>query len=301
MGVQHIRANGISLAIEDHGPRDGVPLILIRGQGSQMAHWPAALIDGFAARGFRTVIFDNRDVGLSQRCPVPGQPADADSILDRLRRGEALPAPYGIGDLAADVTGLMDALAIERAHVFGISMGGMVVQQLMLDAPDRLLSAVIVMSACRPLGAEAGADAVAALARAEALLVRPRTRAQYLDAQVEEHGKWGSPGYPMPEDAIRAMAEVAFDRGVDPEGMNRQVMALSGAPDRRPGLARTRLPTLVLHGEDDTLIPLDLGREIAATIPGAAFRALPGMGHIITPALAPLIVAMVADFVAALR
>lgn len=298
MEPRTIMANGLRLAYEDHGPRDAPPLILIRGQGSQMAHWPRRLIDGFVAAGFRTVIFDNRDVGLSQRCPMPGVPADADSILAALRRGEAPPPPYGIEDLARDVTGLMDALGLGRAHVFGISMGGMVVQQLLLQAPERLRTAIIVMSACRPTAERGPGGQAALLERAEALLVRPRTRAEYLAGQVEEHGKWGSPGYPMPEAEIRAMAEIAYARGVDDEGMNRQVLALAGAPDRRPGLAQVTRPVLVIHGEDDALLPLALGQEIAAAIPGSEFYAVPGMGHIITPALAPLIVDMVARFVA---
>ncbi|MCB1390155.1 MAG: alpha/beta fold hydrolase [Rhodobacteraceae bacterium] len=297
MTPQYITANGIRLACEDHGPAGAPALILIRGQGSQMAHWPRVLVDGFVAAGFRTVIFDNRDVGLSQRCPQPGVPSDATRILAALHRGETLPPPYGIEDMARDVTGLMDALGIARAHVFGISMGGMVVQQLLLQAPERLLTATIVMSACRPT-AERGAGGHAALIeRAEQLLVRPRTRAEYLDGQVEEHAKWSSPGYPMPEADIRAMAAVAYDRGVDDEGMNRQVLALAGAPDRRPGLALVDKPVLVIHGADDALLPLDLGEEIAAVIPGSVFHAVPGMGHIITPALAPIIVEMVAGFV----
>lgn len=293
-----IDANGITLEVEDHGPADGVPLILVRGQGSQMAHWPAALIDGFVAAGFRTVIFDNRDVGLSQRCGKPGVPADADAILERLQRGKLLEPPYLIGDMAQDVTGLMDALGIARAHVFGISMGGMITQQIMLDAPERLLSAIIVMSSCRPNIAAEESDLSAMVERAERLLVRPRSREEYLDDQVREHAMWGSPGYPMPEADIRAMGAIAYDRGVDADGMNRQIVALAGAPDRRPGLAETDLPCLVIHGENDALLPLDHGQEIADAVPGSRFLPVAGMGHIITPALAPLIVDAVSGFVA---
>jgi len=299
MTIQRIEANGITLAIEDHGPRDAVPLILVRGQGSQMAHWPRELIEGFVAAGFRTVMFDNRDVGLSQRFALPGVPGDADEILDLMRRGENPKAAYGIGDMARDVTGLMDALGIARAHVFGISMGGMITQQIVIDAPERLLSATIVMSACRPASERGTGGQAALIERAQTLLVRPRTREEYLDGQVEEHAKWGSPGYPMPEADIRAMGAVAYERGVDADGLNRQVLAVAVAPDRRPGLAQTSVPCLVIHGEDDTLVPLELGQEIADTIPGCGFRAVPGMGHIITPALSPLIVETVAGFIAA--
>lgn len=291
-----IKANGIMLEAEVHGPKDGVPLVLIRGQGSQLAHWPDALIGGFAAAGFRTVIFDNRDTGLSQRCP--GVPGKAEAILEMMKDGGTLPKPYGIEDMAADVTGLMDALGIEKAHVLGISMGGAVLQQLCIDHPERLLSATIVMTACRPFGERGGDDPTAMLALAESLLVQPRSKAQYLDDQVREHAEWGSPGYPMPEAEIRAMAARAYARGVDDEGLNRQVLAVAHAGDRRPALQGVDLPCLVIHGTDDTLIPPELGEEIAAHIPDSEFRTIEGMGHIITPALSPVIAAMVAEFTA---
>ncbi len=297
MEVKRIEANGMTLALEDYGPKAAAALLLVRGQGSQMAHWPRELVMGFVEAGFRTVIFDNRDVGLSQRCPVPGALSEADEIIDRLKKGKAIAAPYGIDDMARDVTGLMDALGLERAHVFGISMGGMITQQIIVQAPERLLTATIAMSSCRPTS-EIGADGHAALIeRAQKLLVRPATREAYLDSQVEEHAAWGSPGYPMLEADIRAMASVAYDRGVDADGMNRQVIAVAGAPDRRPGLAMTSVPCFVVHGENDVLVPLEMGREIADTIPASEYRVVPGMGHIITPSLAPLIVEMVTDFI----
>ncbi|MFC6636960.1 alpha/beta fold hydrolase [Sulfitobacter sp. JBTF-M27] len=297
MEIQTIIANGIRLALEDHGPKDATPLVLIRGQGSQMAHWPRELIDGLVSAGFRTIAFDNRDVGLSQRCPVSGAPSDAEEILRLLRKGEAITAPYGPEDMARDVTGLMDALGLEEAHVFGISMGGMITQQLMLQAPERLLSATIVMSSCRPMFEPNSPDDVGLIARAEQLLARPQSREEYLMSQIEEHAKWGSPGYPMPEADIRAMGEIAYDRGVDAEGLNRQLLAIVNATDRRPGLAKTEVPCLVVHGEEDALVPLASGKEIAEVVPGSEFLPVPGMGHIITPRLAPLIVQAVTDFI----
>ena len=296
--LMQITANGIHLEVEEYGPKDGVPLILIRGQGSQLAHWPAELYEGFAARGFRTVIFDNRDTGLSQRCPSPDAPGEADAILDLMRAGGHLPKPYGIEDMALDVVGLMDTLGIERAHVFGISLGGAILQRLCIDHADRLLSATIVMTACRPFMERSGDDPAAALALAESLLVRPRTEAQYLDDQVAEHANWGSPGYPMPEADIRKMAARAWSRGVDDQGMNRQVLAAANAADRRPGLQQVSLPCLVIHGTDDALIPVELGEEIADHIPGSEYHAVEGMGHIITPALSPTMIDMVSNFIA---
>lgn len=293
-----VSANGITIEAELHGSEDGCPLIMVRGLGTQLAHWPEALVEGFAGAGFRVVAFDNRDVGLSQRCPAPGVPAQADAILDRIRRGEPIAPAYTLDDMAADVVGLMDALGIEKAHVFGISMGGGITQLLALNHADRLLSATIVMSACRPLAARSGGDAEAAAELASSLLSRPQSRQEYLDAQVAEHAQWGSPGYPMPEDDIRAMAARAYDRGVDAEGINRQLLATSAAGGRCGALGAVTLPCLVIHGRDDALLPVELGAEIADSIPGSEFHAIDGMGHIITPALAPLIVETVRDFIA---
>ena len=290
-------ANGITLEIEQHGPMDGVPLVLIRGQGSQLVHWPDAFIQGFATAGFRTVAFDNRDTGLSQRCGNTDIAGNADAVLDLLHTGAELPKPYGIEDLADDVAGLMDALGIRQAHVLGISMGGAVLQQMCLAHADRLLSATIIMSACRPFGERGGGDPEAMLKLAQNLLVRPRSLQQYQDDQVVEHANWGSPDYPMPEDEIREMAARAYGRGLDDEGLNRQVLAIAHAPDRRPALQHIHVPCQIIHGTDDTLVPVELGQEIAAHIPNSTFHAIPGMGHIITPALSPVIVGMSTRFI----
>ncbi|MGR3615650.1 MAG: alpha/beta fold hydrolase [Paracoccaceae bacterium] len=292
-----IKANGIFLEVETHGPEYGTPLILIRGQGSQLTHWPAELVDGFVACGYRVVLFDNRDVGLSQRCPHPECPGNAQDILDLIRAGGALPHAYTLDDMANDVVGLMDALEIQRAHMFGISMGGAILQLLAINHPERLLSATIVMTACRPFLARLPDDPQAMEKLAANLLVAPRSRAEYLDGQVEEHANWGSPGYPMPEAEIRAMAALCYDRGVDDEGMNRQVLTIADANDRRPALRELSLPCQVIHGSDDTLVVPELGREIADHIPNCAYHEIAGMGHIITPALSPLMVSMVDGFV----
>lgn len=296
METQLINSNGITLAVQDYGPTDAVPLILVRGQGSQMAHWPTELVQGFVARGFRTVIFDNRDVGLSQRCADQCVSANSDDIVTLLKRGEQLPTSYAIDDMARDVTGFMDELGIEKAHLFGISMGGMIAQQIVLQSPERVLSAIIVMSACRPALKNGPATAEELTELVERLLVRPMNREEYLESQVEEHAKWGSPGYPMSEADIYSMGAVAFDRGVDAEGMNRQLLAAFHAPDRRPGLRKTQVPCFVIHGEDDALLPIVLGQEIADMIPDCDFLAVAGMGHMITPSLAPLIVEAVVEF-----
>ena len=287
-----IRANGITLEVEDHGDTANPALILIRGLGTQLVHWPANFIDGFVGAGFRTITFDNRDVGLSARCPAPGVPGDADEIAARVTAGDDIPPAYTLDDMAGDVIGLMDALGIDRAHVFGISMGGAIAQLLAIHHADRLLSDTIVMTACRPLLDRAHAPQM--LPR---LLARPETRDEAQDNWVAGHASFGSPGFPMPEDRIRAEARLAWERGHDADGINRQLLATLAAPDRRPDLASVTTPCLVIHGIDDTLIPVEFGAEIAAHIPDAEYHAIKGMGHIITPLLAPQIVSLVSDFI----
>ena len=287
-----IKANGITLEAEDHGNRSNPAIVLIRGLGTQLVHWPANFIEGFVRAGFRCVVFDNRDVGLSARCPASGVTGDADEIIARATAGEDIPPAYALDDMAADVIGLMDALEIEKAHVFGISMGGAIAQILALNHAERLLSDTIVMTACRPL-LDRGH-------RAEILprlVVYPETLDEAQDNWVAGHASFGSPGYPMPEEDIRAEAARAWHRGHDAEGVNRQLLATMSAADRRPALGGVTTPCLVIHGTDDTLIPVEFGAEIAAHIPGSEYHAIKGMGHIITPLLAPEIVSLVADFI----
>jgi pimeloyl-ACP methyl ester carboxylesterase len=287
-----IQANGITLEYEDQGAHDATPLILIRGLGTQLIHWPREFIAGFIEAGFRVITFDNRGVGKSQRFHPKGMSFDADSILKRAEQGQNIPAPFELGDMALDVVGLMDALEIKKAHCFGISMGGAITQSLAIDHADRLLSATFVMTSCRPLLDGPGGPEL--LSR---LLVRPETLRQYQDSHVAGDAMYGSPGYPTTEAALRAEATLAYDRGADAEGVNSQALSIIHASDRRPGLRTIALPSLVIHGVQDTLIPVDLGAEIAAHIPDSEYHAIEGMGHVITPLLAPLIVGIVTEFI----
>lgn len=289
-----IQANGITLEVDDHRPKDAPAIILIRGLGTQMIHWPANFITGFVDAGYRCIAFDNRDVGLSSRCPAPGVPGDADQIAAMVEQGQDIPAAYTLDDMAADVIGLMDALNIDRAHVFGISMGGAIAQILAMDHADRLLTDTIVMTACRPLILRENAAAML-----PQLLAKNETIEQAQDSWVAGHAAFGSPGYPMAVEDIRAEARLAWSRGADAAGINRQLLATMSAKDRRPDLRKVATPCLVIHGADDALIPPALGAEIADHIPNSQFRRVPGMGHIITPSLAPHIVAMVTEFIAA--
>lgn len=275
-----IKANGIMLEVEEFGPKDGIPLILIRGLGSQLIHWPQNFYRGLGLRGYRTIIFDNRDMGLSQRCPAPGVSGKATDILAALGRGETPKAAYGLDDMARDVVGLMDALGIARAHIFGISMGGGIGQILAGEHADRLLSATLVMTSARLRGP----------GNLQKMLSWPATREQAQDNWVAGHAFWGTPGYPVSEAEMRTEAALAWDRGWSDEAENRQILAIMALSDRREALSRVALPCYVIHGADDALVPPDQGREIAELVPGAALDIIDGMGHVITPLLAPIII-----------
>ncbi|GAA6181363.1 alpha/beta hydrolase [Shimia sp. NS0008-38b] len=287
-----VSANGIMLEVETYGPKEGVPLVLIRGLGSQMVHWPVELYEGLAALGYRVVLFDNRDVGLSQRCPRGGVPSRAEEITTLATNGDVMRAAYTLDDMADDVLGVMEALGIAKAHLFGISMGGAITQILCLDHADRVLSATIVMTAARPLVARAQVAEML-----PALLAEPVDRDTYVDNWVRDDAIYGSPGFPMSEAELRVQAGLAYERGFDATGINRQVLAVLTAPDRRAGLTSVAVPCQVIHGTDDALIPADLGAEIAGLIPRCDYHAIDGMGHVITPKLAPMMVALVQDFI----
>ena len=282
-----IEANGITLDYDETGPRDGVPLVLIRGLGSQRIHWPDAFLTGLAAAGYRVITFDNRDIGRSRRCPAPGVDGRAETILAEVAAGRQPAAAYSLDDMARDVVGLMDALGIDRAHVFGMSMGGGIVQLLALDHAPRLRSATIVMARASFVGG----------GPLDKLLAHPETREQFIETALWADREWGSPGFPVSEEYLRAQAGAAFDRGAEPEGVNRQLLAILHSGDRRDRLGGVTVPCLVIHGAQDTLIGPEHGREIAALIPDAELEVIEGMGHVITPLLSPVLIARLDRFI----
>ncbi len=282
-----ITANGIQIEYEEFGPANGVPFVLIRGLGTQMTHWPRELFGGFAEFGYRTIIFDNRDIGLSQRCPGEGISGDAGDILAMVERGQSLKSAYTLDDMALDVIGLMDALEIKKAHIFGISMGGGITQLLAANHADRLLSGTIVMTAAHFQG----------LGHLNRVLVYPETREQHQETWVQGNHEWGSPGFAVSDGYLREEAGIAWDRGYDAAGINRQALAAVSSGDRREILKTVALPCLVIHGAQDTLVPPEAGKEIASLIPDAQFELIEGMGHTITPRLSPVITNLVHRFI----
>ncbi len=269
-------ANGIQIEYETVGDRGATPLLLVMGLGGQLIAWDTELCEQLAERGFYVIRYDNRDVGLStdfEDSPAPD--------LVALLGGDGSTAPYLLADMANDAVGLLDALGLAAAHVVGVSMGGMIVQQLAIDHPDRVLSLCSIMSTTgdRSVG-QPSAEATAVL-----LQPPPADRAGFLDHEVATWRVISSPGFPFDEQRIRDRAGAAYDRRFLPSGVGRQLAAILASPDRTAGLGRVTVPSLVIHGDGDVLIDPSGGRATAAAIPGAGLLVVPGMGHDLPPVL----------------
>ncbi len=274
-----VQANGISIEVEDTGERDRPAVLLVMGLGMQLVAWPQAFVEALQGAGFRVVRFDNRDVGLSQHLDHLGTPSIVwESLKHRL--GLPLRAPYRLHDMAADGLGVLDALGIGRAHVVGVSMGGMIAQRLALAAPQRVLSLSSIMSSS---GAPYLPGPKPRVLRA--LLSRPDVpgEAGIVDHYIKLFRVIGSPGFPLDEVALRERILLATRRSFHPAGTLRQMVAIAADSRRADELAALKLPTLVLHGQDDPLVPFACGQDTARRIPGARLLGIPGMGHDLPP------------------
>ncbi|MFF0149526.1 pimeloyl-ACP methyl ester carboxylesterase [Amycolatopsis sulphurea] len=275
------KANGLDLEYEAFGDPAHPPIVLVMGLGAQMVTWETEFCELLAEHGFHVVRFDNRDCGLSTWLDELGTPDPAD-----LRQAEA---PYSLSDLADDVVGLFDALGFAKAHVVGTSMGGMIVQRLALDHPDRLLSLTSIMSTTGdPAVGQTSPAALATLTQPPA-----RTREAAIEQSIANYRTTGSPGYPASEEYLRHKATRAYDRAVHPAGTMRQLMAILTAADRTEGLREVRLPAVVVHGDADQMIDVTGGKATAAAIADAELVILPGMGHDLPEPLWPELVAAI--------
>lgn len=278
-----IKANGIDIEVEDSGP--GVPgesrpaVLLIMGLGMQLVAWPPELLQALTQAGYRVICHDNRDVGLSHRFEALGKPNIVWQSI-KYKLGLTPRAPYSLADMAADSLGVLDALGIAQAHVVGVSMGGMIAQRLALGAPARVLSLTSVMSTSGARGLPPPRPAVL-----RALLRRPADHRQA--AVVAHYVKLfkliGSPAFAMPDLALRERIERAFARGFYPVGTLRQTLAVVADTTRAAQLSKLRVPTLVVHGKADPLVPYACGEDTARRIPGAQLVGIEGMGHDLPP------------------
>ena len=268
-------ANGIELHYEEHGSPSDPAMLLIMGFGAQLTLWPDELVEALAAEGFRVIRYDNRDIGLSHKFDGVKAPGLVRMTL-MSKIGMTPRVPYTLADMAADGIGLLDALAIEKAHIVGASMGGMIAQHVAAKYPERCLSFTQVFSTTgNPKLPAAKKEAL------QALVTRPKSDAE--EALVE-HGIMlartiGSPAYPSPEDRLRERALTSVRRSFYPQGPTRHLSAIVADGDRRAMLREIGVPTLVLHGEDDPLVPCEGGHDTANCIPNAKLKTIPGWGH----------------------
>jgi pimeloyl-ACP methyl ester carboxylesterase len=264
------QANGIELEYDEFGHDDDPALVLIAGLGAQLIDWPAEFCGQLAACGLRVIRFDNRDAGLSASLDSLGSP-DLGAVLS----GDHATVPYLLTDMAADTVGLFDALGIGRAHLVGVSMGGMVAQQVAIDHAARLLSLCSISSSTGDASVgHATPEALGALARPPAASREEAIRGSAAASRV-----FTSPSIGLSDEELLQRATAKYDRANRPQGRLRQIAAVAAAPDRTKALREVTLPTLVIHGDADPLVNVSGGRATAEAIPGAELIIIPGMAH----------------------
>ena len=293
--MARVKANGIEIEYESIGNEGDPTILLIMGLGAQLTLWPDSFCAGLAGRGFRVVRYDNRDVGLSTDFAAAGLP-NFPAAFANLMGGKKIDAPYRLPDMAKDAIGLLDALGIDRAHMVGASMGGMIAQILAADYPGRTRSLVSIMSTSGRMGLPPGKPEAMAM-----LMAQPEgpAREQIIQHAMKLRTVIGSPGFAADPAALRALVERNVDRRYYPAGGARQYLAVMASGDRVELLKRVRVPTLVLHGADDPLIHPDGARDVAKLVPGAALEFYPGWGHDLPEQMVPVLVDRIARHYAA--
>jgi pimeloyl-ACP methyl ester carboxylesterase len=261
--------NGITIEYEVYG--DGEPLLLVMGLGGQLVAWPMEWVNLLVEQGFRVIRFDNRDIGLSTHLSTKA-PTLTRLVAANLSRRLAKPA-YLIGDMADDAAALLDSLGIERVHVVGASMGGMIAQSLAIQHPDRVSSLTSIMSNT----GDRKHGRVHPRLLAKVRRIRPKSRTEFVEKQILTFSLIAGEHFDAEE--IRPLAEEAIDRDCDPAGLGRQTMAIAASPDRTAELGQVTAPTLVIHGLRDPLVLPSGGIATAKAVPGSRLLMFPDMGH----------------------
>jgi pimeloyl-ACP methyl ester carboxylesterase len=286
--MSQIKANNLTIEYEDTGPKDGPVMLLIMGLAAQMTFWPDAIIKAFTDAGFRVVRFDNRDIGLSAKVHGKRAPNPIAQVAARLIGLNGL-APYTLHDMVADTVGLMDALKIERAHVVGVSMGGMIAQLMAATRPERVASLTSIMSGTLNPRLPGPSSRVTV----PLFLSRPKgkSRGELIARAVQMWSLIRTEG----DDHAELEAKIAsgFDRSYYPAGVRRQLAAIIATGDLRPHLAKITAPTLVIHGSKDPLAPVEGGRDSARNIKGARLEIIDGMAHDLPKKFLPQISALI--------
>ena len=284
-----VTANGIQIEYETFGNDSYPPLLLIMGLGAQMIFWHDEFCEMLANRDHYVIRFDNRDVGLSSKFEEAGVP-DIMEIMSSVLQGEEAKIPYTLDDMADDTIGLLDTLNIETAHVCGLSMGGMIAQVVAYRYPSRVLSLLSIMSTTGNPELPQGTPEVLALMFSPP----PEEREANIEHNVKLLQAIGSPGFPFDEDWMRDLTARCYDRCFCPQGTVRQTAAIFAHGNRKPSLARITAPTLVIHGSEDPLLPVEGGKDTKESIPGAELLIIDGMGHELTREVWPQLVDAIA-------
>ena len=272
--VQRAELGELSLVYQSVGAPTDPTLLLVMGLGGQLIHWPDDVVEALCRQGFRVIRYDNRDVGLSR---WNQSPVSASLTVELLRYKLGLPvsAPYSLTDMAQDGLRLMDELNVRQFHVLGVSMGGMIAQHLAAMAPERVRSLTLVMSSSGDAGLPAPRPALLQLlARRDA-----PNRSEAIEHQADLLAALGSPEIADDRAMLLQQAADAYDRAFNPEGIKRQIMAILAEPSRVALLNQLRVPTLVVHGTADPLLPVMHGVHLAAHIQGSQLRLIPGLAH----------------------
>lgn len=287
---QMAKANGIELCYEIFGAPDAEPLVLIMGLGAQMIHWDDEFCRDLAARGFRVIRFDNRDIGHSSKMSG-GKPLRPLELL-KLRIFKIAPdAPYKLWDMANDVVGLLDTLGIKAAHIVGASMGGAIAQELAMLHSERVLSLTSIMATTgNPKLPNPTREAMAIL-----LAPPPKTKEEYMARFPATWKVLRGASFPLDEAKDLERAERTYARGLNPAGVGRQLRAILASGSRKERLRSVKAPTLVIHGTIDPLVRVEAGKDTAASIPGAKLLLIEGMGHALPIPMWPTIIGAIAD------
>ena len=290
MAESFVKANGVNLAFDEFGDKAHPAIVLVMGLGTQMIAWPISLCEDLASRGFRVIRFDNRDVGLSQKFDGLKPPNPLKLALFPKLKIPLIP-PYTLHDMAKDAIGLCDALGIQAAHWVGASMGGMIAQIIAGEHPKRSLSLTSIMSTSGAPGLPGPNPAV--LMR---LIKKPSSSpAERLEYSLGTYKLIGSPGYPASEETLRQRIKLGQQRSFYPEGYPRHVAAIAGSGDRCTTLAKISVPTLIIHGKADVLVPPACGIDTHKRIPLSKLTLIEGMGHDLPEALCPQFAELIAE------
>lgn len=285
-----LQANDITIEYETQGDPNGEPILLIMGLGMQLVSWPESFCEGLVKQGFYLIRFDNRDSGLSTKFTHLGKPNTTLAVLKLMLRMQ-LNAGYTLDDMAADAVGLLDALHIRKAHIVGASMGGMIAQIIAGKYPERVSSLTSIMSSSGRRGLPGPTK------EARKVLFTKPPGEDRIDEVVEHFVSTlrviGSRAHLAPEEVLHRRIRSSVERNLEPVGTTRQLLAIGASGDRVELLKSIRVPTLVIHGREDPLVPIACGRDTANLVPGAVLQEIEGMGHDLPDPLNPLITELI--------